>query len=89
MTGSHSRLGISDRESCTTGVIRAYDNEASANFGQIQIGKQTKMERFSVESCMRAYHVYKDIKLGSRPVLESSNVTMPTCSNRAAPFAHR
>ena len=25
MTGSHSRLGISDRQSCTTGVIRAYD----------------------------------------------------------------
>ena len=25
MTGSHSRLGISDRESRTTGVIRAYD----------------------------------------------------------------
>ena len=26
MTGSHSRLGISDRESRTTGVIHAYDN---------------------------------------------------------------
>ena len=25
MTGSHSRLGISDRESRMTGVIRAYD----------------------------------------------------------------
>ena len=25
MTGSHSHLGISDRESRTTGVIRAYD----------------------------------------------------------------
>ena len=25
MTGSHSRLGVSDRESRTTGVIRAYD----------------------------------------------------------------
>ena len=26
VTGSHSRLGTSDRESRTTGVIRAYDN---------------------------------------------------------------
>ena len=26
MTGSHSRLGISDRESRTTGVTRAYDS---------------------------------------------------------------
>ena len=28
MTGSHSRLGTSDRESRTTGVIRAYDTVA-------------------------------------------------------------
>ena len=31
MTGSHSRLGISDRESRTTGVIRDYDNGLEAD----------------------------------------------------------
>ena len=30
MTGSHSRLGTSDRESRTTGVIRAYDTVAGS-----------------------------------------------------------
>ena len=33
MTGSHSRLGISDRESRTTGVIRAYDTVFRAGRG--------------------------------------------------------
>ena len=28
-SGSHSHLGVSDRESRTTGVIRAYDNSTN------------------------------------------------------------
>ena len=39
MTGSHSLLGISDRESRTTGVIRAYDNGIPPELCSLQYAK--------------------------------------------------
>ena len=42
MTGSHSRLGISDRESRTTGVIRAYDTGVIGNLTSPVYGTPTQ-----------------------------------------------
>ena len=44
MTGSHSRLGISDWESRTTGVTRAYDTDMQdGNIAlRIKIGQNTE-----------------------------------------------
>ena len=45
MTGSHSRLGTSDRESRTTGVIRAYDTGDGAERDRARRAAETADQR--------------------------------------------
>ena len=71
MTGSHSRLGNSDRESRTTGVIRAYDTGIPVARAESRIfvtsalsqvhSKEMPVFSFEVQYCIRGYHIYKAV----------------------------